>query len=151
VRHLITPDAPYSFVADGIAVGGITSYGKDINRFGLAINVAKEFGSPPGKTVYEIRGIPVLEFRLDDVKDPVEHAAQHDEVLRAVDALRTAHQAGKAVLVTCHMGWNRSALVVAEYLVQCGAPPARVVETIQARRAKSLQNPTFVAWLHRKR
>ncbi len=151
MRHLITPDAVFSFVADGIAVGGLRSYGESLTRFGLLINVAKEFADEKGARVYDFKGIPLLSFKLDDTNDEREHAQQASEVLRAVDALRDAHTKGKMVLVTCHMGWNRSALVVAEYLVQRGAPPGKVVETIQTRRAKSLQNGTFVAWLKRKR
>ena len=40
MNFLITPSAPYSFVWDGVAIGGITAYGEPLKRFGFAMNVA---------------------------------------------------------------------------------------------------------------
>lgn len=151
MKHLITPDAPFSFVADDIAIGGILAYGQDISRFGLCINVAYELVATGGRIRYDIKGVPLLEFRLDDTSNRAEHAAQIPEVLRAVEMLRQARAAHKTVLVTCAQGRNRSALVVAEFLVQCGNRPREVVRKIQERRSRSLTNPIFVEWLGRAR
>jgi len=63
-----------------------------------------------------------------------------------------ARKQGKVVLVTCAEGRNRSALVVAEYLVHHrGYAAEKVIEEIQARRDRSLRNEAFVRWLKRSR
>lgn len=144
MKHLITPHATISYVADGIAIGGVEAYREDLGRFSLLLNVAEE--------VALVGGLParVLHARLDDQNDPALVLRQAPEVLRAVALVAAAHQAGKQVLVTCAQGRNRSALVVAQYLVQCGNRPRDVVDKIRARRANALTNKAFVAWLGRK-
>ncbi len=41
MKHLILPTAPFSFVADGLAIGGIVAYGEPL-PFAFALNVAQE-------------------------------------------------------------------------------------------------------------
>lgn len=175
MKHAIAPKAPFSWVADGLAIGGIVAYGEDLSGFGLCLNVAQEIASGDPKMtgaggcttcgntrftsrpfgrgqracdICTIKGVPLRHARLDDID---EIASQVPEILRAVALVADVRGRGAAVLVTCAQGRNRSALVVAEYLCQLGNAPADIVAKIQARRANSLMNGAFVAWLHRAR
>jgi len=149
MKHIITPTAPFSYVADDLAVGGILAYADlDFGRFDLALQCAYELA---GKPVDKHRGVIVHNFRLDDTKDERAHAGQLLEVHRAVGLLTQARRQGLRVLVTCAQGRNRSAMVAAEYLIQSGNRADDVIRKIQERRANSLTNPTFVAWLKRPR
>jgi hypothetical protein len=69
----------------------------------------------------------------------------------AVPAARlvaAAVRAGGRVLVTCHMGLNRSGLVTALALWELGAGTgAQVVEQVKAARRFALNNPIFANWL----
>ncbi len=146
MKHLITPTAPFSFIADDLAIGGITAYGEG-HRFDLRINVAYELD--PNKYLFPSKCH--MNFRLDDTENHAQVLSQAPEVFRAVERVKEARARGRRVLVTCAQGRNRSALVAAEYLVQCGNRPADVVRKIQERRANALTNTAFVAWLHRPR
>ena len=143
---IINPFGPYSFVNNTIAVGGINSYSEPLEQFGLIMNVAREFYLSPEDST--IRDQVVRQAQLDDT-DKIE--PQVPEVLRAVGLVHAARIEGKMVLVTCAAGRNRSALVVAEYIIQHGHDAKKVVSGIQARRANSLTNQAFVNWLLRRR
>jgi protein-tyrosine phosphatase len=146
---IINPFGPYSFVNSAIAIGGIAAYGEPLDRFGFILNVALEFfEDPPGERSVTSGGQPVQQMRLVDTND-IE--SQVPSVLRAVGLVHAARLEDKFVLVTCAAGRNRSALVVAEYLIQHGHDAQKVISGIQARRAKSLTNETFVNWLLRRR
>lgn len=151
MKHPLTPDAPYSFIADDLAIGGITAYGETDVRFDLYVQVAYEITDQDPGDQYRHRGSPVLQFRLDDTADSQIVLRQASEVFRAVEVVKQARARGRRVLVTCAQGRNRSGIVAAEYLIQCGNKPADVVRKIQERRTGALTNTTFVAWLHRPR
>ncbi len=108
MKHLIQPEAPYSFVADGLAIGGITAYGEPLEPFALAMNVAHEFHTVPVPD--RIRGCPFLSLDLDDCDDIRPFVPR---ILRAVEYVRYVHRTGRQVLVTCRQGRNRSGIVVA--------------------------------------
>lgn len=152
MKHVLTPFEAFSFVADDLAVGGLASYGhRNFQKFDLALQVAYELTSGPGPMVTQVKGVPVHQFRLDDTSDVKTHAAQELEVLRAVGLLHQARRQGLRVLVTCAQGRNRSAMVAAEYLIQCGNPARATIQKIKERRANSLTNPLFLKWLERAR
>jgi protein-tyrosine phosphatase len=159
---IITPFGPYSFVSQGIAIGGVLAYGEPLEQFGRLLNVAWELAPTESNELSDsVIGKNVVEHcKLDDNYD-VE--AQVPEILRAVELVRRARSQNKLVLVTCAAGRNRSALVVAEYLIRSlpanttaaarlvSLDAERVIDQIQARRANSLTNPAFVKWLKRNR
>jgi protein-tyrosine phosphatase len=147
VKHLLTPDAPFSFVADDLAIGGVMAYAETGTRFDLRINVAYELDP----NTYLFPTTCHRNFKLDDTADPQLVLRQAPEVFRAVELVKEARLRGRRVLVTCAQGRNRSGIVAAEYLIQCGNKPADVVRKIQERRANALTNTLFVAWLHRPR
>lgn len=144
---IINPAGPYSFVSQGeIAIGGILAYAEPLDHFGFLMNVAREFtGDEQEALIYTRR---VHQAKLDDC-DEVEE--QVPEILRAVRLVGEARRTGVKVLVTCAMGRNRSALVVAEHLIQVGYDPQRVIRNIQMCRSYALTNDAFVQWLKRKR
>lgn len=154
---ILNPFGPYSFVSQGIAIGGLLSYREPLDQFGLLLNVAWEL-APTGSNELScsVVGSNIVEHaKLDDNFD-VE--AQVPEILRAVELVRRARGQDKLVLVTCAAGRNRSALVVAEYLIWCSHGldatriiAARVIDQIQARRHGALTNSAFVKWLKRDR
>ena len=154
---IIAPFGPYSFVSQGIAIGGLSSYGEPLDAFGLLLNVAWELAPTESNELSDsVIGKNVVQHcKLDDNHD-VE--AQVPEILRAVELVRRARSQDKLVLVTCAAGRNRSALVVAEYLIWCSHGldathiiAARVIDQIQARRSGALTNRAFVKWLKRNR
>lgn len=146
MKHLITPHTPFSFIADDLAIGGVMAYGEG-HRFDLRINVAYEID--PNKYLFPTRAH--ANYRLDDTENRRAVFQQAPEVFRAVERVREARARGRCVLVTCAQGRNRSALVAAEFLIQCGNHPADVVRKIRERRANALTNEAFVVWLHRPR
>lgn len=147
MKHLITPHASYSYVADRLAIGGIMAYGENLSAFSQRINVAYEID--PGAYLFPSK--PHANYKLDDTKSRRDVLGQAAEVFRAVEHVKQVHARGGSVLVTCAMGRNRSALVVAEYLIQCGNKPEDIVAKIRERRAHSLTNSVFVQWLCRPR
>jgi hypothetical protein len=146
MKRLMTPFSRISFVTDHIAIGGVAAYGEPLGEFGFLMNVAWEMvlGYEESKIDQHV----VQHARLDDNFD-VE--AQLPEILRAVALLTAARGRGETVLVTCAAGRNRSALVVAEHLIQAGHDAAQVIAAIRTRRADALGNTAFVEWLQRKR
>src|SRR3989304_5602776 len=127
---LLDPFGPYSFVSPGIAVGGLSAYGEPLNQFGLLLNVAWELAPSESSELSDsvIGTNTVVHAKLDD---NFEVEAQGPEVLRAVELVRHARAPGTAALVTCAMGRNRSALVVAEHLIRSsGLDAARIITQI---------------------
>lgn len=155
---ILTPFGPYSFVAPGLAVGGLSSYGEPLDQFGLLLNVAWELAPTESNELSDsVIGANIVQHcKLDDNHDV---RPQVPEILCAVEMVRAARAEGKLVLVTCAQGRNRSALVVAEYLIQSCAPRGAalaadaeyIIDMIQSRRHNSLRNRAFLAWLKRKR
>jgi protein-tyrosine phosphatase len=62
-------------------------------------------------------------------------------------ALR-AYQHGKRVLITCHMGRNRSGLVMGLVLMQLGYTSAQAIALIRSARKGALSNAHFRGVLH---
>lgn len=142
----------------GIAVGNWFSFGRDSDISGfdffmsVALETADEDGPDEDGDEKEVLsgGQTVWHYRLlDDREGSVDY--QEAEILRAVARLRSARAEGKRALVTCVGGHNRSALVVAECLIQEGNDVETVISQIQARRVPSLYNKPFLAWLRRAR
>jgi protein-tyrosine phosphatase len=148
---------PYTYIQDGVAIGGLLAYGEDLTMFSFKMNVAWEVidgdecildrsrYAPVSSTV---RGEVVLHARLND-DDYIE--PQLPEIKRAVDLVCAAMREGKSVIVTCAVGRNRSGLVLAESLIQLGGDVEEVIANIQTKRQHALGNKTFVSWLRRDR
>lgn len=90
----------------------------------------------------------VLNIVMDDV--PVTTDSLHGYALKfaiGVAAIETAVRAGKRVLVHCAAGINRSATLIAFYLIENGHSYDRAVELLAAANKKRnvdlLTNPSF--------
>jgi protein-tyrosine phosphatase len=129
----------WTFITSEIAIGGIMSYSVEVHdHFSTVINTAYELAPESGD---QDNG-GVWHFRLNDCDD-IE--GQVPEINRAVELLSSGQ---KPCLVTCAQGRNRSAVVVAAFLIrECGYYPAETVAKIQSLRKKALTNKAFVAWL----
>jgi hypothetical protein len=155
----------YDTAGCGLAIGGLLAYSEPekLSPFGLILNVAWELNQTEPLQPREKLGEHIIEHvRLDDNYDV---GPQVPEILRAVGMIRIAHEAGKNVLVTCAAGRNRSALVVAEYMLQhtftsrngwpeplCAERKAEIIiDNIRRKRAHALGNEAFVEWLKRAR
>lgn len=159
----MTKPDPFNHVwREAFAIGGVKAYGSDLSRFGFIMNVAWEVtdygidfrrseAAHVGMTELIGNGQVVHHARLDDVEEQDDFDRQIPEIMRAVGLVEVARKAGQAVLVTCAAGRNRSALIVAEYLIQAGENADTVIRSIQANRPLALTNETFVAWLRRTR
>jgi len=89
-------------------------------------------------------GATIIRFHLDD------SVLRSDQIVDLETAGRIVADAilsGERVLVTCHMGINRSALIVGQALHELGYK--NVVGLIRSRRPGTLTNPYFSRYLKR--
>lgn len=141
----------YDFITPSIAVGGVDSYRKDILLFNFRLNVAFEIQRWPQDHPWISKVQNLMHVPLDDSDDMERVFRQAPAILTAVDLLTEAVEEGRCCLVTCLAGRNRSALVVAEHLIQKGMAPDSAIATLQTKRKNTLGNEAFVAWLKRAR
>lgn len=128
--------APSAEVASGIWIG--RAPGKaDWRHFQPAamLDLTAEFdaGSVAGKSCH--RSVPML-----DLVPPTPQ-----QLLQAVDALDSLHAQHRPVLVHCALGYARSALVVAAWLLRRGlaATPAQAVDMARRARPQIVMSPAF--------
>jgi protein-tyrosine phosphatase len=127
----------YQYLFEKLAQGSVPHEGAHLaQEFDVVVLCAMEH-----QNVY-LPGVEVLRCPLDDARPTTA------EVRRA---WRTAHrvarriEANKRVLVTCHMGWNRSGLVSALTLRVMGFTPREAVHVVRkARGLRALGNKDFV-------
>jgi protein-tyrosine phosphatase len=107
------------------------------NDFDVVVLCAKEHQH------VHLPDVEVIQCPLDDGPPP-----SADEIRRACStAKRVARRLalGQRVLVTCHMGWNRSGLVTALTLREMGLTPRQAIGVVRvARGPKALGNRHFV-------
>lgn len=153
---IFLPSAIISPVTPDISIGGINAYAEteELRGFGLLLSVAIEFCDEDrqDQLVYDFppTGQVVHLGRLEDTGGR-RHHAQIPEVERCVALVDAARARGERVLVTCAMGRNRSALVIAEHLIRTGMSPDDAVRLLQSARRWALTNDDFVTWLLRER
>lgn len=133
-------------IMPGLWLGSFPTTG-DLAQLGfdvLAV-VAKEHATPG--LASQFPGVRVLLAPLED-KSLDEGAVQ-----QAISIARAAHalwKAGRRVLIVCHMGINRSALVTAMVLhIARGISGAEAVQAVRRARPGSLSNSSFLAYLLR--
>jgi len=140
----------FDYIQPRLAIGGIHSYKeKGLSDFTFLLNVAFEVPQFHKEMISHVEGL--VHARLDDTADWASVKDQRSEILRAVALLTEAHARGCTCLVTCYAGFNRSSMVVAEYLIQQGGDPDSVIADIQSKRKNALGNQSFVRWLKRTR
>jgi protein-tyrosine phosphatase len=92
-------------------------------------------------------GGQVWRVRLEDREEPLTQAHAHDAV-RAGRAIARQVESARNVLVTCHAGLNRSALVAGLALVELGYPLSITVGALRNHHAPdALNNQVFYRFL----
>ncbi|MGX5850212.1 phosphatase PAP2/dual specificity phosphatase family protein [Mesorhizobium sp. PL10] len=99
--------APQAEITDGVFFGRFPSP-VEANRFGTVIDLAGELERPRGVTCRWIS------YAMLDLVEP-----PHNRLERAVAAIELARRRG-SVLVCCALGFQRSAAIVADWLVVTG-------------------------------
>jgi protein-tyrosine phosphatase len=115
--------------------------GRLSSAFDTIVLMAKELPAP------NYPGVRVISAPIDD------HRLTGEEISiveQAADSVVAELKKGRRVLVACHMGVNRSALVVAMVLIQAGMTPQAAIERIRRlrhTRIAPLSNESFVEYL----
>lgn len=127
-----------SNVARRLWVGGKPPFDRDLPSFDVLVLCANEL--QPERVAFHGR---IVRVPLDDGIIPTQ------DIIAALQAAQQVAQSlldGKTVLVTCHMGWNRSALVASLALGRCTRMKAKdIIELMRKRRSEhALSNPYFV-------
>ncbi len=109
-------------------------------EFDLVVTLIDQAGhGPPPGVEHHVLAIP--DGPLTD--------AQLVAVGEAAARVAEGVSAGRATLVRCRVGFNRSGLVVAMALVALGLDTAAAIELVRRRRsARALNNELFVQYLH---
>jgi len=99
----------------------------------------------------------VLKGAPQEVQDMVERYSEYaipdgkyfkpDLFGKALEDLELWHAEGRTVLVHCHAGRNRSATLIALYLIRRGWTPEEAIAHIREVRPRAIANPVFEAAL----
>ena len=134
-----TKKPPYEII-DGLWQGPRLPHGTydwEVIVFGAAEWQPKEKFYPGAKAVYA---------RLSDVPKPA--AKTWQEAVDAAYEVAYALHTGKAVLVTCGQGYNRSGLVSALAMIILGYDTEEAITIIRKQRGPSaLRNKTFLKFI----
>ncbi|MEW2415520.1 protein phosphatase [Streptomyces sp. NPDC046866] len=141
------PTAPWDEIVPGLWMGGhfwVDGLGETRQAvvgsdFDLVISLFTRPGHGPA---------PDVEHRLAEIPDGPLTAAQLRSVQQAADEAGKAVRGGRAALVRCHAGYNRSGLVVAQALIGLGHGAAGAVGLVRRRRSPwALNNRLFEEYL----
>lgn len=131
-------------IVPGLYQGSRPPGGLTLARLGFSAVVLCAIEHQPD--AYRFEAVEVLYAPLDDDDRPL--TAEEWEIARAASrAVAVRLLEGSRVLVTCHMGVNRSGLVSALALLRIaprGFTPYDAVRIVQAHRPGALRNPYFV-------
>lgn len=133
-------------IMPGLWLGSFPASG-DLAQLGFSVLavVAKEHATPELHTRFP--GVRIVAVPLED------KALDEGAVQQAISIARAVHalwKAGNRVLIVCHMGINRSALVTAMVLhLARGISGAEAVQAVRRARPGSLSNSSFLAYLLR--
>ncbi len=136
----------YTQIVPFLAQGSQPPEGDYINRSGWnVLALCAEEYQPKGE---KFPGVKVLHVPLDDSGFRITRE-ESDIATRAAVRLAELIKNENNVLVTCHMGINRSGFVTALTLHHLtGKSGAECIKMVQRRRPMALQGPTFVAYLN---
>lgn len=141
------PGAPWNEITPHLWMGGHywgDASGREqpvvvTNQFDLVISLFTRDGHGPD---------PGVEHRVVEIPDGPLLAGQIDQVRRLAVTAADAVRQRRTTLVRCHVGYNRSGLVVAQALVELGHDSGSAVALVRQRRSpRALNNEVFVAYL----
>lgn len=134
----------YQYVLDNLAQGSVPPPRSDL-PFDVIVLCAKEYQPTPASLYYP--GAHVIYAPLDDSGPPPTREELGIAATTSRSVLR-AYQHGKRVLITCHMGRNRSGLVMGLVLMQLGYSSLEAITLIRCARDGALSNAYFRGVLH---
>lgn len=127
--------------------GHITGWGERVRpavvraEFDLVLSLYRLEGHGPA---------PGVEHHVAEMPDGPLTQAQLDEAARFAVLAAEAVRAGRSTLVRCHVGYNRSGLVVAQALVELGMDVSEAIALVREKRSpRALHNEVFVRYLER--
>ena len=130
----------YAFVTTRLAQGSAPTNSDLRGAFDAVVLCARELQDLP------LYGVEVIHAPLDDDRPS---RAEVQIAWNAAKRVARRIRAGRRVLVTCAMGWNRSGLVTGLALIMLGLSADQAVHAIRkARGDMALSNPHFVKVLH---
>ena len=133
----------YNFIQSNLAMGSFPPVHTPL-PFDTIVLCAIELQYP--SNVLEVR--KVIHAPLDDSLFPITNN-EKKIAIHAANQVSNLMCSGRKVLVTCHMGRNRSGLVTALALMNYGMSADRAIQLIRAERGqKTLRNRSFVDFLH---
>lgn len=133
-------------IMPGLWLGSFPTSG-DLAQLGFSVLavVAKEHATP--ELYARFPGVRVLMVPLED------RTLDETTIRQAISIARAVHglwKAGHRILVACHMGINRSALVMAMVLhLARRISGAEAVQAIRRARPGTFSNPSFLEYLLR--
>ena len=141
---LHSPTVDASQVAPGLWIGARPSPGH-YRWLGVIVLAAREW-QPPSFTY---PNVAVLHVPLADDPSRPMPTAQAGSAISAARTVARYLRAGQRVLVTCHLGLNRSSLIAGLAMrLAYGTKVDNVITTIrEARGPQALRNPHFVRLL----
>lgn len=135
-------------IAPGLLQGGLPRYPERLAEDGIDVIVlsAREF-QPDSED--DFPGVEIIAVPLDDDYLGPTKAQASAAVMIANEVIR-ALEAGKTVLITCAMGWNRSGMISALTLIgRYGMSGSEAVNRVRTARPMALSNPGFVDFLQK--
>ncbi|MFE7356130.1 protein phosphatase [Streptomyces sp. NPDC057543] len=146
-RDAPEPQAPWNEVRSRLWIGGHFWADPDgavrtavvDAQFDLVISLFTRTGHGPN---------PGVEHLISEIPDNPLTAEQLHSVQRLAVTAAEAVRNDRTVLVRCHSGYNRSALVVAQTLIELGQDANTAIDLIRQRRSSwALNNQTFERYL----
>ncbi|GGW38546.1 protein phosphatase [Streptomyces caelestis] len=141
------PESPWNEVVPGLWMGG-HEYAGALGHQEYAV-VRDEFDVV--QTLLRLPGHgpdPDVPHHVWPIPDGPLDGTQLAGVIRLAEAACEALDAGRAVLVRCYHGYNRSGLVVAHALIRRGSSADAAIRLIRDRRSPwALHNELFVEYL----
>lgn len=139
-----------SCIADNLWQGGYPADPQGLWSSGtkVLVIVAKEH-RPEGQADVDAKfpGVAVICSPLDDDGDTGPTASEARRAKAIADIVVEQLRDGHRVLVTCHLGRNRSGLVTGLVLVRQGMTGLQALEHVRRARANALCNPSFARFI----
>ena len=118
----------------------------NLAKIDVVVLAAKELPDPP-KSKAGPYAAKVIRIPLDDnfLLDGASQKIILQKAFEVAQEIARYNQAGKNVIISCHMGLNRSGLITALSLkLLTGAPARKIIKLIRQQRSPyALSNPAF--------
>lgn len=146
-RDVSGPQSPWNEIVPGLWMGG--HYWTDPSGELQLVIVGSEFDLVVSLFALPGHGPSAgVEHLVAEIPDDLLASSQISSVQELAKATAQAVRSGRATLVRCHSGYNRSGLVVAQTLVELGHDAASAIRLIREKRSPwALNNTIFQDYL----